>query len=122
MKNLVKFFGDPQPSRKAAKVPLLIIALTAIIGFTMVACGGGGGGKLSGTYSDEYNMATYIFSEDTITMKSMGVTMSGTFKIKGKNIIATFKGLDEPETIKYTLQGDTLTLASDGVTTVLTKK
>jgi hypothetical protein len=37
-------------------------------------------------------------------------------------LIATFDGLGKQETIKYTLQGDTLTLESDGETTVLTKK
>jgi hypothetical protein len=38
MKNTIKFLG--------------IIAIVAIIGFTMVACGGGGGGgSLNGTYS-----------------------------------------------------------------------
>jgi hypothetical protein len=54
-------------------------------------------------------------------MKAMGMTLSGTFKIQGKNIKANFDGLGE-ETIKYTLQGDTLTLEWDGETTVLTKK
>jgi hypothetical protein len=109
MRNFVKFLG--------------IIALVAIIGFTMTACGGGGGGgNLNGTYSDEYGMATYTFSDGKISMKSMGMTLSGTFQIKGKNIIATFNGLDKPETIKYTLQGDTLTLEMDGDTTVLTRK
>jgi hypothetical protein len=108
MKNLVKFFG--------------IIALVAIIGFSMAACNkGGGGGSLNGTYSDEYGMATYIFEDGKISMKSMGMTLRGTFQIKGKNIIANFDGLGE-ETIKYTLQGDTLTLVSDGETTVLKKK
>jgi hypothetical protein len=111
MKNFGKFLG--------------IIAIVAVIGFSMAACnkgGGGGGGNLNGTYSDEYGMATYIFEDGKITMKSMGMSLKGTFQIKGKNIIATFDGLDKPETIKYTLQGDTLTLESDGDTTVLTRK
>jgi hypothetical protein len=38
MKNIIKLFGNQQPSRKAAKVPLLIIALVAVIGFGFAAC------------------------------------------------------------------------------------
>jgi hypothetical protein len=100
-------------------LPFLIFHFSLLI---CMACGGGGGDNLSGTYSDEYNTTTYTFSDGKITMKGFGMTFSGTFKISGKNIIATFDGLDKPETIKYTLQGDTLTLESDGVTTVLTKQ
>jgi hypothetical protein len=65
---------------------------------------------------------SYTFPDGKITMKGFGMTLEGTFKTSGKNIITAFDGLNEPETIKYTLQGDTLTLEADGVTTVLTKK
>ena len=45
MKNLVKLFGILNRTR-SVKVPLLIIAIVALIGFSMAACddGGGGGG------------------------------------------------------------------------------
>ena len=99
-----------------------IIALAALIGFSLVSCGGSGGGNINGTYSDEYNMATYTFEDGKISMKSMGVTLRGTYKIGGGKITATFDGLDKPDVIKYTLQGDKLTLTMDGETTVLTKK
>jgi len=109
MKNLFKVFG--------------LIAMAAIIGFSMLSCGGGGGsGNINGTYSDEYNMATYTFEDGKISMKSMGVTLRGTYKIGGGKITATFDGIDKPDVIKYTLQGDKLTLTMDGETTVLTKK
>jgi hypothetical protein len=54
IKNAFKAFGNLNRAR-SAKVPLLIVALTALIGFSMVACpdpyGGpeGGGGSNSGS-------------------------------------------------------------------------
>ena len=55
MKNTIRLLGNRQPSRKAAKVPLLIIALAAVIGFSMAACDSGsssGGSSSESGFSD----------------------------------------------------------------------
>jgi len=127
MKNVNKNMGSFTTVKlQAISLRLIVfIALVAIIGMAAVSCGGGGGGSggnLNGIYADEYNMATYTFADGKISMKSMGITLNGTYKIGGGKITATFDGLDKPDVIKYTLQGDTLTLEMDGETTVLTKK
>ena len=41
MKNTIKMIGSTQPSRRAAKVPLLIIALVVITVVSYTACGNG---------------------------------------------------------------------------------
>ena len=93
MKNTIKILG--------------VIALAAVIGFTVIACSGGGGGKLSGTF--EYEGSTRTFTGNKCTFQSGDYTSETTFTISGNKI--TFTRADGDVTVlKYTLSGNTLTL------------
>jgi hypothetical protein len=108
MKNFVKFFG--------------IIAIVAIIGFTMVACGGGGGGKLSGTYVGDGTGIILTFSGKKINMKTGGYDMDGTFSTKGDEITVSWDGTGKSQTEKFTLEGDKFTWISQGISATYTKQ
>ncbi|MCL2265946.1 MAG: hypothetical protein FWC22_07890 [Treponema sp.] len=87
-----------------------IIVLAAVIGFTMVACGGGGG-KPNGTYYNEQYKSSYTFSGDKLTMDVSGYTFEFTFSVKdGKLITSSDLGIAE---INYTLKGKELTIFND---------
>ena len=90
MKNVLKMFG--------------VIALVAIIGFSMAACddGGssGGGDKtvLSGTswsHYDEDHDATEVLSfsstDNSVTLKDPWINLSGTYTVTGSNVTIKFK-------------------------------
>jgi len=97
MKNTVKLIG--------------IIAFVAVIGFTMVACGGG----LSGSYSmTGGGDLTYTFGpKGKITAESGGkVFGEGTFTTKSGKL--TISGMGSEQTMDYTLNGKELTLSSGG--------
>ena len=60
MKNAIKLLGNLNRARKA-KVPLLIIALVTVIGFSMSACGGDDdGGKTNGGGTDTWASITSL--------------------------------------------------------------
>ena len=120
MKNKVKLFG--------------IIAIVAIMGFSMAACGGGGGGgddgdggdpamKFEGTwnhvswptswtftgnnfvYRDSYTMqGTFTFTDSTITFTTTSHTLGNQMDPRWMNY-----------TQNYTLSGNELTLEEDGI-------
>jgi len=74
MKNVLKVLGNLNRDRRS-KVPLLIVAIVAVIGFSMAACGdddSGGGGKnaLDGT---SWKRSGYPIS---ITFKSPNYTVT----------------------------------------------
>ena len=52
MKNVFKLFGNLNRAR-SAKVPLLIIALAVVIGFTIVACNDSGGNDNGGSNNND---------------------------------------------------------------------
>jgi hypothetical protein len=100
---------------------LAIIALVAIIGLTIAACSGGGGGKLSGTYSTSDGSMSYTFSGKKVTAEALGEKRGGTYELKdGKIIISSPDG--KTETYGYKLEGNTLTLDWYGIEIPLTKK
>jgi len=94
-----------------------VIALTAVIVFSMAACGGGGddGGDtsaLSGTWNKS-DGCKFVFNGNSFTFTMSGNSIySGTFSVSGSTI--TFKITDAPEkpTCKYQLSGSTLTLSN----------
>ena len=88
-----------------------IIALIAVIGFTVVACGKGGGSKLSGTYeSDEYAGITRTFSGSKYIYESSGGKSEGTFTISGDELTIT---QDSDSTVfKFKVEGKKLMLAN----------
>ena len=107
MKNLVKIFG--------------FIAIVAIIGFTVIACGGGGGSKLSGVYSDEKGTMTFTFSGNKLTSEAFGQKGEGTYKIEGDKLLTT--GPDgKTETWDIKIEGDTITMGQSGFNFTLKKK
>ena len=85
MKNVLKRFGNLTQAR-SAKVPLVIIALVAVIGFSFAACGGdsGGGGDdpspylgdtvtISGEQVYMWNESEKLIKfEDNLTIKDTG--------------------------------------------------
>jgi hypothetical protein len=103
MKNTFKLFGNRQPSRRAAKVPLLIIALAAIIGFSFSACGdgdgggdnGGGGGGGSATLGETPTLSgkVYVYTQNE---QSYTITFP---EYKGGNLTVSDYGLEETGTI-----------------------
>jgi hypothetical protein len=95
----------------------VIIAVIAIIGLTIAACGGGGG--LSGTYSNEF--MSFTFSGNKLTVEAFGQKEEGTYQIKGGKLITTSKD-GETETYDYTLTGNVLTMSMGGFEYTLTKK
>ena len=108
MKNTIKILG--------------IIALAAVIGFTVVSCsGGGGGGKISGTYVDEDGEASFTFSGSKLTTEMWGQKGEGTFQVKDGKLILTSKE-GKTETWDYKLDGNKLTLNMMGLEFDLFKK
>jgi len=103
MKNLVRLIG--------------IVALVAIIGLTIIACGGGG--KLSGTY--EYNGAIRTFTGSNFTFQAGSYKVEGTFTTSGDELILN-RADGDVQKFKYTLEGNTLTLDAGGGKQVWTKK
>ena len=107
MKNIPKLFGNLNRAR-SAKVPLLIIALVAIIGFSMVSCeddpyygdgyyGGGGGSSLTGTYYLSGYGSAWITFRSNYSYTSSG-TSSGSYTFNGSYIFLTtgyVAGVDE---------------------------
>jgi predicted small secreted protein len=86
MRNIIKFFG--------------IVALVALIGFSMAACdndggGGGGGIRISGTTWTTYGgLGEISFTASNFTMKAFGMmAASGTYRIEGENIIITYTAI-----------------------------
>jgi hypothetical protein len=99
---------------KNAKRLIGIIALVAIIGLTMAACGGGG--KLSGTYVDEKDGIIHMtFSGKKITtgfVTAREYDDEGTFELKGGKLYVTIDGETDSGDIvidgnKFTLDGTT---------------
>ena len=106
MKNTIKLFG--------------IIALVAVIGFTVIACNkggsssGGGGGRLSGTYVNDMGVS-YTFSGNKISIALNGETMSEvTYEIKDGKIFTTSEDGDATGEITYSLKGNELTIIPIG--------
>jgi len=104
MKNTIKILG--------------IIALIAIIGVTMVACGGG----LSGTYADATGSMTFTFKGKNFTTEAWGQKNEGTFTTKDGKITFANVTSGREDTYSYTLEGDTLTLDMHGMILVLNKR
>jgi predicted small secreted protein len=123
MKNTIKVFGNLNRAR-SAMVPLLIIAVVAIIGFSMAACNNdeeGGKDALDGTtwnasMAGEDGTATYVlkFNSPNFTMSmSMGgqtQSMAGTYSISGNNVTLTSPSLGAG--LLGTLSGNTLSFTS----------
>ena len=95
---------------------LAIIALVAVIGFSMAACGGGGGGKLSGAY--ESDGTTFTFTGNKVTNSFKGEVLGeGLFSTSGDELI--FYHEEDGERVEdskfiYSLEGDKLTLSIPG--------
>ena len=98
-----------------------IIAVVAAIGL-MFSCGGGGGGKLSGTYKADTGNMIYTFSGNKITFEYAGVKMEGTFETNGDQITTTWEGLSGSQTDKYSIKGKKLTWTSKGMEVTYNKQ
>jgi hypothetical protein len=100
-----------------------IIALAALIGFSITACPSGGGGNgnntiLSGTswsHYDENHGATEILAffstGNSVTLTDPWINISGTYIVAGSNVTINFKS----PSAKYTgvISGTTLTITTD---------
>ena len=129
MKNFIKLFGNLNQDRRS-KVPLLIIALAAVIVFSMAGCkhdGGGGGGNdgsLNGTWTRDISGVTVSFTvsgSDYTSKVSDVYADKGTISYNGSTITLTethgWSGSfwvtvpSYPYTAYYTLSGNTLTVS-----------
>lgn len=119
MKSIVRFVG--------------IIALAAVIAFTMTACGDGGGGGGGGTQNlgesnpfigtwsgtvtsiDGTAAATLVFTDTrwTLTAPDAGINETGTYTHQGNNATFLFQG----QTVTATISGGTLTVIAPGIGT-----
>jgi hypothetical protein len=109
MKNAIKFFW--------------IIALIAVIGFSMMACGdddGGGsssGGKIpSGLVARWYNDEECTSVAFTINSNGKMNISFGTYAISVSNDTITFTDPNPVMTVKYMLNGKVLTLSDNSWT------
>jgi len=95
-----------------------IIALIAIAGLTIIACGGG---SLSGTYVSDDGSMSYTFSGKKVTAEMFGQKGEATYELKdGKFIMTAADG--RTETYNYTLEGNKFTFDWYGTKITLTKK
>ena len=130
MKNTVKLFGNLTRAR-SAKVPIVIIAFAAIIGFSFVSCEEVETDELDGTTwkwefaATENSMAgSYIlaFNTPNYTIKSGNsntVEVKGKYSISGNDVtLSSDSGIQS----SYTLSGDKKTLTSSGGTAVYKKQ
>ena len=104
MKNTIKLFG--------------FIALVAIIGLAMAACGGD---RLSGTYADDTGIISFTFSGNKLTVEAFGQKAEGTYKTSDGKLITTSPD-GKTETYEYILDGNNLTINQHGMKYTLTKK
>ena len=95
-----------------------IIALIAIAGFVIIACGGGG---LSGTYVSADGGISYTFSGNKVTAEMLGQKGEATYQLKDGKFIMTSKD-GRTETYNYTLEGNVFTFEWYGTKIALTKK
>jgi hypothetical protein len=114
MKNTIKLFG--------------IIAMVAVIGFSMAACGGdddnGGGGSptpfSNTTWNDEMEMMTISFDGSNGVAWKMGTTdiVRGTYTVSGNDINFTLNYVSEAGAAFGAKVGDKgkLTVSTDGNT------
>jgi len=93
-----------------------IIAMIAIIGLLITACGGG----LSGTYASDDGSISYSFSGNKVTAEAFGQKVEATYQLKDGNLVMTRDG--KTESYPYTLEGKTLTLDWFGRKIALNKK
>jgi len=107
MKNLLRTVG--------------IITLLVVIGFSMAACGGGGG-KPSGTYENKDWQIAYTFSGNKVTATMGGEHLiDATFAVKDGKIIFTSSD-GKTEELPYSLNGNELKITRSGMEMVFTKK
>ena len=76
---------------------IVCLALAAVLIAALLA--GCGGGKLKGTYKASGLVPqSFTFSGDKVTMSAFGINASGTYEIKGDEILITYSLLG----IEYT--------------------
>jgi len=123
MKNVFKVLGNLNRARRA-KVPLLIIALVAVIGFSMVSCGGddhGGGGFKLKVVNENAETITKVESLGIVWSEECNITNgnSQTFTVDalvGSYYMSVFYGSSSASNHIYTDNGETttITLTADG--------
>ena len=101
----------------------IALSLMAVIVISMlVSCGGN---SIVGKWQAEIEgeTAAYEFKSDgTLEMSGSGLTFSGTVKDDQHTITISFMGMENTDTTKFKIDGDTLTIYDeDGEATVLTR-
>ena len=103
----------------------IALSLMAVIVISMlVSCGGN---SIVGKWQAEIEgeTAAYEFKSDgTLEMSGSGLTFSGTYSVKDDQLTITisFMGMENTDTNKFKIDGDTLTrYDEDGEATVLTR-
>jgi len=87
-----------------------IIAIIAIIGLAVTACGGGGG-KLSGSFEMDDRPGFFrTFAGDKYTFEGPGFKSEGTFTVSGDELTITSGG--DVTVFKFKLSGNKLQLAN----------
>jgi len=86
----------------------LVLAVALIIAVTLSACSGG----LNGTYTTNETLisSSVTFNGDKITMTALGLNFTGTYKIKGDEIIVTttILGNESEKTMSFERKGNSV--------------
>ena len=109
---------------------IIMIALVLTLALPLVACGGGGGDVLKGTWSGTSDNGDATWEFDGNGKCKLTNTFfdkePGTYTINSSTeVTITIQGWDAPKTYKYAINGSTLTLTPTdpySVTYILTKK
>ena len=101
--------------------PWLIILVLVILLPTIAACGPSN--PLLGKWQDEEGIIFEFKDEGKFAISFMGVTMDGTYVLKGDQVTLSAPALDEEDIVlKFSISGDKLTLTDeDGEVTELTR-
>ena len=110
---------------------LVALCLVLVLVVAMVACGGGGKNpavgtwKLTGLFEGEEDYSAYLAMlgmDLTIVLNEDG---TGTMEMMGEKLDITWadgKIMNEGESLSYSVDGDTLTIAEEGERMVFTRQ
>ena len=102
---------------------LFALMLVVVLTFSLVACGGEKETTIVGSWeSVDMAGAIYNFGEDGKgSYEFMGAAMDFTYTDDGTAVVITY-GKSEPNTFKYTIDGDKLSIEDSFGSTVIYKK
>jgi hypothetical protein len=114
-------FKSQRGSSRAIASTIKVVGLAVlIIGLLLVFAGCGGGSSLVGTWTNAAEGETMVFQDNgtmTLTSGSSG-SVEMTYETKDGNLLLGIEGVTDKVTVGYSLDGDKLSLTSEGETRV----